>query len=69
MIKFDIFSSFVLLYILLYIYYYIYEIFYIGESNAEPHPELHKKIEFESNFKDIELEPCDIANMAAMKKR
>ena len=50
MIKFDIFSSFVLLYILLYIYYYIYEIFYIGEPNAEPHPELHKKNQIRIEF-------------------
>ena len=37
---------------------------YIGEPNVEPHPEPHKKIEFEPNFKivehEFEPEPCDI---------
>ena len=36
---------------------------YIGEFNVEPDFELYKKIEFEPNFKVVELEfepePCD----------
>ena len=41
-----------LIYFLHLLYIYIYEFVYIGEPNAEPHPELHKKnrirIEFQS---------------------
>ena len=43
MIKFSIYFLHLFYCIFYYIYYYIYEIFYIGELNAEPHPELHKK--------------------------